>query len=355
MKGNDYMRKYLLDEKIGLSYNASSKARDDIAYFIGTYQSSDGKKYHVLGNNDKTRAKNQIEKAVIGFKCMLSVFDAIKRDDVLLVQSSLVVLKQITLMKRLKGFKTIYLIHDVDSLRDAYEDDKKNGKTIDILNQQDVIISHNVHMTKELRRRGLKTDVVELEIFDYYVDIGTLNNSFRKNHDRQSVVFAGNLSPNKTGFLYKLDDSDSLGYEINVYGRKEIDFTKLNYIGCFPPEALPEKLEGSYGLIWEGNDFSYNVTTHPYIMYNNPHKASLYVVSGLPIIIWSKAALADLVQSEGIGVVIDSVDEIEEKISKITPEVYNEMMLNLKRFSNSIVSGQHVHDAIRKAEILLNI
>lgn len=338
--------KYILNEKIGLTFNASSKARDDIAYFVGNYKDEYGNNYSVIGNNDKTNVKTRVGKVWLGIMSLLILFIKIHKNDVLFVQSSLIVLKRINLIKKIKKFKVIYLIHDLDAIRDRYDDQNAVNEAINVLNCEDVIICHNDSMLTELESRKCTTKIVTLEIFDYYIEGDMYTNKLT---ERLSICFAGNLSPLKTGFLYQLD-SQNITYELRVYGKKEKEFNNLQYIGCFKPEELPQNLQGNYGLIWEGNETEYDETEHPYIMFNNPHKASLYIVSGLPIIIWEKAALAPFIIKNGIGLTVSSLSELERKVANIDTEKYNQMIENIEKIRLSLVNGEHVHNALRNAE-----
>lgn len=343
------MNKYILDEKIDKTYNASSKARDDVSLFVQSY--TDRGAYFILGSNDKRKINTKIGKCLIGIRAICDIFFHIKSGDILFLQSSFKIVRLINIIKKVKKFKTIYLIHDLDSLRDSYDNKRNNDYTIRLLNRQDVLICHNLSMVQELKRRGCRVKMVSLDIFDYYCN--NENDSGPRILSQKRICFAGNLNPNKTGFLYLLDKNPLKSYEIEVYGRKVTDFLNLHYCGCFAPEELPGKLDGEFGLIWEGSDFSYNESQHPYIMFNNPHKASLYIVARLPIIIWKKAAIAEFVQKEGIGIVIDCIQDIEKVLKSISPEKYNAMQINLARVRQQIISGSHIHTAIREAEKLL--
>ncbi len=344
------MSKYIMNEKIGLSYNASSKARDDISLFVSRYISRDQSNYQMLGNNDKSKAKFKVQKVAIGIMAILQLTLCLKVNDILFIQCSLKILPQITWIKRMLKFKTIYLIHDLDPLRDAFADYTKNKKMIKQLNDQDVVICHNKYMLRELKRRGCTSHLIDLQIFDYYIsDFKRVNINICQ---EDSICFAGNLSPAKTGFLYKMDECE-LDYKVMVYGKKEKEFMRLNYSGCFNPEELPEKIMGKYGLIWEGNEFTYNEQNHPYIMYNNPHKASLYIISGIPIIIWERAALANFVEEKNIGFTVSSISEISTKIKKISEKEYRQMIYNLKELRESLMAGEYVHKALRRAEEFL--
>lgn len=345
------MKKYIFEEKIGLTYNASSKARDDIGIFMKKYKDKNGYYYNTIGGNDKTKVKTRFGKVIVGIRSVLSLL-RLKKNDILFVQSSFRILKEIDVIKRIIGFRTIYLVHDLDALRDSYSDACKIDAMIKELDKQDVVILHNDKMIAEVRSRGCRTNLVNLELFDYYLDY--IPQISRHRNCGFELCFAGNLSPNKTGFLYTLDDRKT-NYKINVYGRKEREFKHHTYVGCFSPEELPQELKGDFGLIWEGNQFVYDESEHPYIMFNNPHKASLYIVSGLPIIVWEKAAIADFVIKNGIGITVSNIGEIEEKLELLTDYDYNRMINNIECIRKDLVAGKQLHNAIRTAEEILNV
>ncbi len=345
------MNKYIFEEKIGITYNASSKAREDVNLFAKNYRDKNGNAYIVIGGNDKSNVKTTFGKILCGIKAILSLLK-LKRNDILFVQSSFKILRKIDMIKKFIGFRTIYLVHDLDALRDSYTSDSKVSAMIQELEKQDIVILHNDKMIEELHSRGCKTQMINLGIFDYYLESVPPITYPKKS--RMDLCFAGNLSPKKTGFLYALDQQTN-SFNVNVYGKKEEEFQKISYKGCYKPEELPEKLEGDFGLIWEGNQFTYNEDEHPYIMFNNPHKASLYIVAGLPIIVWEKAAIADLVIERGIGITISDVVDIEEKLSQISSDDYLNMKRNLEIFRKTLIAGEHVHKAIRSAEEILNV
>lgn len=67
-----------------------------------------------------------------------------------------------------------------------------------------------------------------------------------------------------------------------------------------------------------------------YLKMNNPHKASLYLASGFPIIVWSQSALADFVRKNQCGIIVDSLFEIADCLNSIDEEDYQELIKNSK-------------------------
>lgn len=333
------MSKYILGESIELTYNASSKARDDINFYAEKFG------YKMIANNDKRNTVSKFGKIMASVRAILILLVKIRKSDTLLVQSSLKILPMITFVKKVKKNKLIYIIHDLDAVRDCYEDNKAVEKELRKLSKIDYIVAHNKYMINFLKNRGItKNNIISLDIFDYYLP----NNNIKKNYqkgDTNVLVFAGNLDPSKTGFIYKLDKMNK-EYNLNLYGKTDYKFNTLNYCGKSKPEDLPNKMSGDYGLVWEGDELFMDELKHPYIMLNNPHKVSLYIVSGLPVIIWRKAALADFIIDNNLGIVIDNLLELDDRLNKISYEEYALMKKNTLKMRKKLINGEHLKMAL---------
>ena len=207
-------------------------------------------------------------------------------------------------------------------------------------NQCDYIICHNKQMSKRLAMLGCTAQMVPLTIFDYFTE-----DFIPKERPLTipCISFAGNLG--KSPFLKKLDQSvDTSVLQFHVYGMPQAQYSNLFYCGSLPADQLPLLLEGNYGLIWEGG---YEVhERNNYLRYNNPHKASLYITAGLPIIVWSKAAIADFVQEHKLGICLDSLDELEEKITSVSQEEYQMLRENCLKLRHSLINGNYIKDAL---------
>lgn len=248
-----------------------------------------------------------------------------------------------------KGVKLIFLIHDLDSLRfpDSAEEliEKENYNK-----QIDRIIVHNKKMHDVLVERGFDKDkMICLEIFDYIIpNYDTNLASQRKIGKNEPICFAGNLDPEKSGFLYKLPSD----YKINIYGsgyKEEIKDSKT-YKGAFLPDELVYKIEGSFGFVWDGSSIdTCDSGFGNYLRYNNPYKTSMYLASDLPVVIWKEAALAEFVEKNKCGIVVSSLSEVYDKINKLSDEEYEEMRENAKRVGKDLREGKYFSAAIKKA------
>ena len=148
------------------------------------------------------------------------------------------------------------------------------------------------------------------------------------------------------------------GVKFNIYGpdveEQFIENLDYDYKGAFLPEEIPARIEGSFGLVWEGNCLdTCDGNWGEYLRINNPNKLSMYLAAGIPIIIWSGAALAEFVTKYGLGITVDSIYDIKNAIDKVSQEEYEGMIENIRPFTNAVKNGKFFDKAIERAELKL--
>jgi glycosyltransferase involved in cell wall biosynthesis len=290
----------------------------------------------------------------------LKVFSKVKEGDVVFFQHPMYANRLITPMvnfiRKHKKCKFVALIHDLESLRKGiggvvgYKQEREEYSDSVMLNSFDKIICHNCAMRKYMLEQGFAADkLITLEIFDY---LCADNGKKPELTQQPGVAVAGNLAPTKSGYVYDMDVSN---IRLNLYG---INFDQaafsekpsVSYKGSFHPDELPANLEGSFGLVWDGPvSKTCAGNTGEYLKYNNPHKTSLYLASNLPVIIWSQAALATLITDKGLGIAVDSLDQIDEKVRGLTPEAYRQMAENVRAMGEKIRGGYFFRTAAERA------
>lgn len=283
----------------------------------------------------------------------------LNQNDVIILQFPLLwqSLKKQIRMKFLqkRNFKAYLLIHDIESLRNkkirSFSDFKYaiihflQNKIV--LERVDGIIAHNDKMKSELVKMGInKEKIVPLEIFDYLIP----NFNEDKNYDKDKILLAGNFDIRKTRYARELPEKP----EFEIYG---INFesehlpNNVHYKGAFTPDELPNQLQGGFGLVWDGDSaHTCSGMYGEYLKINNPHKASLYLASGFPIIVWSQSALADFVRNNNCGILVNSLFEIEETLKSISEGEYQELIKNSKRIGRKIRQGHYLKTALEKCE-----
>jgi hypothetical protein len=208
-------------------------------------------------------------------------------------------------------------------------------------------------MAKFFVMKGYPKDhLVDLDIFDYLCNYKKILNKeikFSKN-----IIIAGNLDEQKTKYLKDLNKVDTI---FNLYGSNFSQKTgkKIIYNGIIPSEKLPIMLNRGFGLIWDGETIETCSGVYGnYLRYNNPHKLSLYLVSGLPVFIWKNAAEADFVIKNGLGYTINSLKEIPDILNNITQEEYSAFLKNVQVISRKLSMGWYTKQAITKALEIIN-
>lgn len=141
--------------------------------------------------------------------------------------------------------------------------------------------------------------------------------------------------------------------KVNLYGlnfnQDALKSKSVHYMGAFPADDIPAQLTEGFGLVWDGDTIAGCAgDTGNYLRFNNPHKLSLYLVSGIPVVIWSQAAEAQFVKEHQVGIIVDSVEDFAEAFDCLSEAQYNQMVLNSKKISRELRSGTYLKHVIRR-------
>ena len=185
-----------------------------------------------------------------------------------------------------------------------------------------------------------------LGIFDYLLDEAPAgaDEAYTK-----TVLVAGNLDPQKSGYLYRLGELAQT-VPVNLYGGNvaaDQAADSLHYMGSFPPDELPARLRGNFGLVWDGDSAdTCSGQTGEYLRINNPHKTSLYLAAGFPVIIWKQAALAPFITENGLGLAVDSLAELPSVLEGLSPADYTAIRQRVRDFGARLREGEYIRRAL---------
>lgn len=253
-------------------------------------------------------------------------------------------------LRRKRTVELICMIADINGLKDG--NDQLLRKEINFLKRFRYFVVHNDNM-KEWVRSTISPNAVisEIEFFDFITQ--PVNDGRSLSND---IVFAGNLA--KSTFLEKLNRIVEIGPSIhfNLYGPGKtepmLSQKNVHWAGMEKPYQLPQKLEGSFGLLWDGDDADQpGGSLGNYMHYISHHKLSLYILSKLPIIAPAMAGSAALIEKYKIGILVNSLKEVEAKISNLPIEEYRQMQNNMIPLAEKISQGEclsHALDEILK-------
>lgn len=324
------------------AYTAGNKARTDTLSIL----KSEGYKHIPL-------YRSKSNKVIVFFQLIVGSLRALfsaGRNDIVFIQYpyyptvvNTILLSVLKLGRRMRKYKISLLLHDVVALRTENSD--RIRREVSSFNDMNYIISHNESMTKILKEYGGKDNIFTLGPFDYLYKGNTVKTNEFGDY---RVVIAGNLEPEKSQYIYYLKNIRNVDfnlYGINYSGESN---SHVTYKGQFPPEELIPNLEGQFGLVWDGDSLETCSGNYGrYLKYNNPHKFSLYLAAGLPLVVWNESALAGYVEENNIGIVIGSLLELGGKLKMIKPEEYAEMRDNVLKIRKELISGSHLRTIVK--------
>ena len=260
----------------------------------------------------------------------------------------------LTKLKKIKKVKYISIIHDVEELRQFMDNQEYYRQEFEfMLKITDVIVVHNEKMMKFFVEKGVsKKKLVNLQIFDYLQN----ENKDKAISFERTITIAGNLDTTKCKYIGELDKIESI--QINLYGPNFNEKLKVNknihYKGVLSPDEIPNVLTSGFGLVWDGDGLKGGMgQAGRYLRYNNPHKLSLYLSSGIPVILWKESAEAEFVLKHNIGIAVDSLSEVTEALLNIDEVEYRQMINNVKEISKKLVNGYFGKKAIKQSEKLI--
>ena len=344
-----YLKEEFLHEK-NLK-NAGSKARNDVEQIV----KKEGYQDLVL-SVDNWYEMGILKAQLCKSKVFGEVLDQLKQGDELLIQLPIINHSFFTThhvkKAQKKGVKVHFIIHDLDALRFM------NGQAVPLkhrirmkiqesglLGAADGIIAHNPVMKSVLVDKGIAEDkIISLGIFDYLIPNFQEKTGLTKN---QPIIVAGNLAQEKAGYLYALPAQPAY----NLYGVGFDESRALEnetYFGSFLPDELPAALEGGFGLVWDGDSAeTCSGVFGEYLRYNNSHKASLYLASGFPLVVWKQSALSHFVLEKGCGIAVESLHDLKETIDNLSDADYQTLVDNAKRVGQEIRDGHYLKTALK--------
>lgn len=286
----------------------------------------------------------------------------VKANDIVIYQhpsyGTRVAIKMINRIKQKKECKFVVIIHDLESLRQGIDgvikDNKKTNNLGDnnLLKLFDAVICHNKKMKEYLVSQGFERDkIITLDIFDY---LSFFQPKEKQKSKKPTIAIAGNLAYGKCKYIYNISNFNS-SLSVNLYGsnfdqERANDNLNFKYKGSFNPDVIPSELNGDFGLVWDGDSLdTCSGNTGNYLRFNNPHKTSLYLSAGMPVIVWKDAAIADFVLNNEVGIVVDNLRELDKVIMEISDDQYRNLQKNACAISEKLRAGYYTISALNRA------
>jgi len=245
--------------------------------------------------------------------------------------------------KKKRNNKFIIFVHDIESLRNEPDNRFKIKQEMHLINSFDYIVCHNQKMKQWLRANGITKTILSLQLFDY------IAKDFPETliDNKNALNYAGNLL--KAQFL----DKNFTTLPLYIFGTDIGSKINKNYVykGNFSPEIVPSKILEGFGIVWDGTSALYpNGNAGNYLKYITPHKLSLYLRSGIPVIVWSESAVAPFVKKQKIGFVVDNLKQVDKLIYSMSPDDYSLFRRNALVISAKLQKGYYTCRVISKIE-----
>lgn len=313
--------KYILDQKRdNISHNATGKAINDVFAIMNEC----GVKVVPGVPKDKSKLLRVLDYPIlIGF----CVFVAGRGDSIIYVyKENTLKIKIVNALRGIKGYKTVCLINDVNSIREGVPE--KIDEEFSLIGGANIILAPNEGSIKFMRERGMKNEMIPVKVWDYLMeepDGASVNGGRGEVHQENAlhVAFAGNLG--KSAFIKELSEpsiqSDKVIYHLwgDIEDEHFFDgFENVVYEGSVSAAELIDAISTKCdaGLVWDGEKATQIAGVYgEYLRFNNSHKCGCYLAAGLPVIVWTGSGASYFVKQTGCGWCIDSLADIE-KIAK---------------------------------------
>lgn len=238
--------------------------------------------------------------------------------------------------------RVVALLHDVDYLRFPQSHPQKPA--IDYLNQFAAVMVSTAIERQRLVADGIQAPITVIGPWGYQ----QTTDYVRPNYTRM-VHYAGNLTALRSGFLAHVPaEMDLQAYGSND-GQPDLDFVVASNVhlhGVYSQFQLGTAISNGFGLVWDGNlagQFS------EYGLVNMPHKLSLYLAQGIPVLAKSGTASGTFVKKNHLGFVGDSLADLEAQLQQVGQKQYDELVTRIALVAPLIRNGYTVQRAALSA------
>ena len=302
-----------------MSYDASVKPRKDIEEIVAI--NYDSKPLSIPSLKPSSDPRNSTS-------YMETLTSHIGPEDTVFIQTPRYIKDEIVLLRMIhhRGAKVIGLVHDIDYYRGFAT---KVDNQIELLKCYDGRVVTGTRMRDILLEHGVNVPMTVMELWPYLINYVVPSKVNKGSH---VINYAGYLGRRQDLFSNKIDNVDT----VEVYGSKSDEFLDMSsnqviYKGRKHPDDLPKSMSEGYGLVWYSDPKYYKYTT-----INVSHKASLYLVSDLPIIVRRESYLAEIVERDNLGIVVDKLSDIGSSL--LSSDEYNKVTEHIHELSNRLLT-----------------
>ena len=142
---------------------------------------------------------------------------------------------------------------------------------------------------------------------------------------------------------------------MDLYGKgfeeSENHCDRLHYHGFIASDDFISNVKADFGLVWDGDSIdACTGAWGEYLKINNPHKTSFYLRAGIPVIVWSQAAMAAFVRDNHLGLVVDTIEDIGRQLRTLTKDQYQQIRENAAAIALRLADGHYVKEGMQAAD-----
>ena len=257
------------------------------------------------------------------------------RQSVVLVQHPIThnsLRKYLSIKLILKKHQAVALVHDIDHCRM----DIKNKRDLKLLSQYKRIITTGY--LEQFFVKNAKANMQRLKVWDYQLESDSTIHADAK--AGFSLLYAGKMYPKHIKDLMQ-----STQKPVALFGT---NFTEPEqkgnyaYFGAFDGDRPDfSNVVNPWGIVF--------TTAHPtYFKYNCPHKLSLYLACGIPVIVFAETYAAHFVENNGCGIVINNIDEVDTALAKKDHEQYLKLQAKAIAIGQKMQTGYFLREALEE-------
>jgi hypothetical protein len=212
------------------------------------------------------------------------------------------------------------------------------------VNLADVLVAPAPAMVAWLRENGLKTDmrVVYQELLDF---LPVADERPLEPPVTPTLAYIGDVT--KVDSLLHQDD-----FSLAVWGKGDAPANlgaAVSWRGLFV-QKVDQLPWGYVGLVWTDDEKFVAADLPNYGKINIPYKLSLYLASGIPVIVQAGSHAADVVQRFGVGVAVTSLQEISPVMAETD---WDAMRSVVSRVRELVRGGRFTQAFLIQAEMAL--
>lgn len=240
-----------------------------------------------------------------------------------------------------ESVKMVCLIHDVPTwmfTKGEEEYDRENDFWLNQLKKFDLIMVANEKAGHKLQEDGVDVPMIPMYIWDYLY-----------NGPRQEKKFIKKLY--YVGGRDIVDTTYNGSTPLYIYDRnvesQVLESGSVTWLGRKPSDEIVSTMDGGFGVVVTENlKEKSNMNFVYYNQFNNPTKLSMYLAAGLPVIVSSKTYHAQMVKEQGIGLVVDDLNQIDTILASMTAQNYQKMLDNVRFWQEAVSEGFFIKRAL---------